>query len=236
MERDRRKQESIAQTEGVWLRRGRAGALRAKVRASSKVHGRQRSDSDTPGPGTGPENAAPSAPAPPRQGCSGAGTLRLSGDPMEKSAPTFLPQCVFLAPSPGPAAVFTLSPVCFASSAHTAFADMRNTVGWENFFLLCFCRKCSWLRAGHRESWVSRPQFRDCGWEGPPQAPDIPSTAPQPRTLARHTFLPDRNAPQAGLPSPCPGPGRPGHPGPGVCPRPPSSCSVPLPDFSTHQA
>ena len=223
------------------MRRGRVGTLRAKVRASSKVHGRQWSDSDTPGPGTGPENAAPSPPAPPCQGCSRAGTLWLSGDPMEKSAPTFLPQCVFLAPSPGPAAVFTLSPVYFASSAHTAFADMRNTVGWENFFLLCFCRKCSWLRAGHRESWVSRPQFRDCGWEGPPQSPTFLPPPPRPRTPARHTFLPDRNAPQPGLPTtsppqPLPLTGRPSHPGPGVCPRHPSSCSVPLPGFSVHQA
>lgn len=51
---------------------------------------------------------------------------------------------------PGQAAGSVLSPVCFASSAHPAFADMRGTVGWEDFFLLCFCRKYSWLRAGHR--------------------------------------------------------------------------------------
>ena len=93
---------------------------------------------------------------------------------MKQSAPTSLPPVCILSSAPGPAAVLTLSPVYVASSAHTAFADMRNTVGWENFFLLCFCRKCSWLRAGHRESWVSRPQFREQGWEGP--SPTWPGT------------------------------------------------------------
>ena len=152
---------------------------------------------------------------------------------MKQSAPTFLPPVCILSSGPGPAAVFTLSPVYFASSAHTAFADMRNTVGWEKFFLLCFCRKCSWLRAGHQESWVSRPQFREQGWEGPSPTWHC-FTAPCPRTLAGHTSLLDRHAPSPGPPlphfhSPCPAPG-----GPSL-PQPPSSCSVHLPDLSIPQ-
>lgn len=75
------------------------------------------------------------------------------------------PACI-LSWSPGPATVFTLSPVYFASSAHTAFADTRSTVGGENFFLLCSCRKCGNVHGSEADigkSWVSRPQFRGCG-------------------------------------------------------------------------
>lgn len=87
-------------------------------------------------------------------------------------------------------------------------------MGWENFFLLCFCRKCPWPRAGHREvlrfqaavqrAWAARLSFHG------------------PRTLARHTFLLDRKAleprpPPPHLPRPGLGPGRPSHPGPRPC-------------------
>lgn len=142
----------------------------------------------------------------------------LSGAPMEKqAAPTLLPQCVFLAQGPGPAAVFTLSPVYFASSAHTAFADMRRTVSWENFFLLCFGRKCSWLRAGPREVlgfqaplqrvWVGRGPYHLTFLPLPPVLEPWPGTPfswiGMPPSLDPHTHLPRTPLLSAQLPSPC---------------------------------
>lgn len=90
-----------------------------------------------PIPAPGPERAAREAGVP----------LALWGH-HGKDCSNLPPLCVFLAQCPGRAAGLMLGPVYFANSAHTAFADMRTTVGWEDFFLLCFCRKCSWLRRG----------------------------------------------------------------------------------------
>lgn len=94
---------------------------------------------------------------------------------------------------PRPAVVFSLSPVYFASSAHTAFADRRHTVGWEDFFLLCFCRKCPWLRAGYREVLgLQAPVQRAWVGRAPPPPPNTPSHRLQPGT------------PSAQLPGPVP--------------------------------
>lgn len=100
------------------------------------------------------------------------------------------PACI-LSWSPGPATVFTLSPVYFASSAHTAFADTRSTVGGENFFLLCSCRKCSWLRGGYREV---------LGFQAPVQRVWVGRGPPLPNTVFHHLLA--RNALQLGTPTP----------------------------------
>lgn len=93
------------------------------------------------------------------------------------------PACI-LSWSPGPATVFTLSPVYFASSAHTAFADTGSAVGWENVFLLSFCRKCSWLRGGYREVLgFQAPVQRAWVGRGPP-----PPNTPFHRVLARNAL------------------------------------------------
>lgn len=84
--------------------------------------------------------------------------------------------------------MFTLSPVYSASSSHTALADRRSSVGPENFFLLCFCRKCSWLRTALRKV---------LGFQAPVLKVWVewtPTTQPSFHyLLAEHAFLQDRS-------------------------------------------
>lgn len=63
--------------------------------------------------------------------------------------------------------MFMLSPVYFASSAHTAFADMRSAVGWRISFFSVFAGNVHGLEPDTGKDWVCRPQFRGRGWEGP---------------------------------------------------------------------
>ena len=159
----------------------------------------------------------------PHQGCSrGKVPVALWG-PDGEGCPHLPPPVCILSSVPGPAAVFTLSPVYFASSAHTAFADTRRAVGWENFFLLCFCRKRSWLRAGHGVSWVSRPRSEDVGGKGPP--PD-PILEPRPGIPFCSTGMPPAQAPAISPPQALPWTRQAQSPRTGTCPGPFSACPV----------